>query len=183
VVFRALLMMVGVVAILIGSQLPWGEFDFGGVRVPLIFFLDLASIGTIIAALAAALGLLGISESLSQRSAGVLLVVLGMAIAGGAMAALALIDQGELDVDPGLAGQIPVSEIELGPGGFVVLAGGITLMLAGLTFIATPLPAGPPLPPGGGTGEVKPGWYSDPRRRGRVGYWTGSKWTHHRRSH
>ena len=177
-IVRALFVMTGVIAVLVGVQLPWGEVTFRGTQVPVTFFLDIGVVGTIIAVLGAVFALLGLTEAVSQRSAGVLVAFFGLAITAGAAAGIALIEQGDLDVAPG---QVPVSNLVLAPGGFVVLGGGIILVLAGLLFIAMPIPPGPPMPPGGGEGETPPGWYPDIRRSGRLAYWTGSRWTHDRR--
>jgi hypothetical protein len=59
-ILRGVLMGTGVIAVLVGSQLPWGEFDTNFGPQPVVFFLDLSQIGTIVAVLAAALGMLGL---------------------------------------------------------------------------------------------------------------------------
>ena len=69
----------------------------------------------------------------------------------------------------------------LGPGGFVAAGGGLVLAIGGVTFLAAPLPPGPPLPLGGGTGQVVAGWYHAGGQPGRVAYWNGTRWTHRRR--
>ena len=51
----ALMLIAGVVAVLVGSQLAWGQVSTDVGTVPLGFFLDLESIGAVIAVVGGAL--------------------------------------------------------------------------------------------------------------------------------
>jgi hypothetical protein len=177
-VIRILFIIAGVVAVMIGSQAPWGEVNAGDITIPLTFFLDIGAIGSVISVIGVALGGLSLSDRLSERSVGLLFVLFGLGIAIGSGTLMTLIDQNHLEVDPGL--QIQVNSVDLGPGGFVTAAGGLVIVIAGLLFIAAPLPPDPPSPAAGATGEVKAGWYPLGRRSDVIAYWNGTRWTHRR---
>ena len=82
-VVRILLLVVGVIAVMVGAQVPWGEVDRGQTSVPLTFFLDIGAIGSLLSVIGIALGGLSLSERISERSVGGLLVIFGLGIATG----------------------------------------------------------------------------------------------------
>jgi hypothetical protein len=177
-VVRILFIIAGIIAVMFGSQLPWGEVDAGDITIPLTFFLDIGAVGSIVSVIGVALGGLSLSDRLSERSVGALFIVFGFGIAVGAGVLMTLIDQNHLEVDPDFP--LQVNSVALGPGGFVTAAGGLVIVIAGLMFIAAPLPPGPPSPASGELGEVKPGWYPLGRRPDVIAYWNGTRWTHRR---
>ena len=179
IIIRILLIVGGVVAVMIGAQLPWGEVEVGGISSPLTFFLDIAAIGTILSVIGIALGGLSLSDRLSERAVGALLIIFGLGIAVGSGLLMALIDGEQLELAPGFE-DIPVGSVVIGPGGFVAASGGLVLALAGLLFMVTPPAPGPPIPAGGGPGEVPAGWYPISGRPHVVAYWNGTRWTHER---
>jgi hypothetical protein len=50
------LLVVGVIAVMVGAQLSWGEVDLGQTSVPLTFFLDIGAIGSLLSVIGIALG-------------------------------------------------------------------------------------------------------------------------------
>jgi hypothetical protein len=181
VVVRILVLVVGIVAVMIGAELPWGEVDLGEITIPLTFFLDIARIGAIVGVIGGAIGLLGLTDRVSSRSAGVALAIFGAAVAAGSAALMSVIDQNHLELDPVLAQRLTVSSVDLGPGGFVVGAGGLIIAVAGLLFMMAPSPPDPPLPASGGPGPVAAGWYALGPRSGQMAYWNGTRWGSQRR--
>ncbi len=170
-----LFVVVGVLATLIGSQMPWGEVVTDQVNIPLEFFLDMASIGTIISVLGGALGLMGLTSSVSRRAAGALTAFVGLVVASGAAVLVILIDGADLDLDANYSEFFTPRDVSVGPAGFVVAAGGLALVLGGFLVATARTDDQPPLPVGGGTGATPPGWYDS--GRGELRYWTGSRWT------
>ena len=180
IIIRILLIVGGVVAVMIGAQLPWGEVETELGSEPLNFFLDIGAIGTILSVIGIALGGLSLSDRLSERAVGALLLIFGLGIATGAGFLMTLIDRDHLELDPAFEEFVPVEAVVLGPGGFVAASGGLVLALAGLLFMVTPPAPGPPIPAGGGPGEVPAGWYPISGRPHVVAYWNGTRWTHER---
>ena len=112
---RGLFVVVGVVAVLVGSQLPWGEVDAGDVTIPLEFFLDMSSIGVIIAVLGGVLGVLGLQTGSSFQAIGGLTAFVGFLLTAGAVVIVVLIDRAELELDPAFF-DVARSDVIVGPG-------------------------------------------------------------------